>query len=87
MSLKPLPVGPGLPVSYGSPVGDEGAPGLLLILVATNEEAVCTDHRDCHPYPHIIHHLKILTILLAGQVGGSLFSAFRALRLAMPSKE
>jgi hypothetical protein len=39
-------------------------------MAATNEEAVCTDHRDCHPNPHIIHHLRILTIPLAGQVGG-----------------
>jgi len=39
-------------------------------MAATNEEAVRTDHRDCHPNPHIIHHLRILTIPLAGQVGG-----------------
>jgi len=52
------------------PVGDEGAPGSLSITAATNEEAVRTDHRDCHPNPHIINHLRILTILLAGQVGG-----------------
>jgi hypothetical protein len=35
-----------------------------------NEEAVRTDHRVCHPDPHIIHHLRILTIPLAVQVGG-----------------
>jgi hypothetical protein len=28
------------------------------------------DYRDCHPDLHIIHHLRILTIPLAGQVGG-----------------
>jgi hypothetical protein len=28
------------------------------------------DHRDRHPNPHIIHHLRILTIPLAGQVVG-----------------
>jgi len=28
------------------------------------------DHHNCHPNPHIIHHLRILTIPLAGQVGG-----------------
>jgi hypothetical protein len=27
------------------------------------------DHSDCHPNPHIEHHLRILTIPLAGQVG------------------
>ena len=65
---KPLPVWPGLSVAKGSPVGDEGAAGLLSIPAATNEEAVCTNHRNCHPDPHIKHHLRILMIPLAGQV-------------------
>ena len=33
-----LPVLPGLPVSKGSPVRDEGVPGLLLIPAAMNEK-------------------------------------------------
>ena len=41
-----------------------------MITATTNEEAVRTDHRDCHPNPHIIHHLRILPIPLASQVGG-----------------
>ncbi len=43
---------------------------MLSIMAATNEEVVCMDHRDCHPNPCIIHHLRILTIPLADQVGG-----------------
>jgi hypothetical protein len=43
---------------------------MLLVPAATDEEAVCTYHRDSHPNPHIIHHLGELTIPLAGQVGG-----------------
>ena len=64
---KPLHVQPGLPVTKGSPVRDEGAVGLLLIPAAMNEEAVCTNYRICHPDPHIKHHLRILMISLAGQ--------------------
>ena len=65
-----LPVLPGLPVSAGSPIRNEGAPGSLWIPAATHEESVCTNHCDCHPYPHIIHHLWVALVPPARRVGG-----------------
>ncbi len=65
--VKPLPVQPGRSTSH---LRRPRRSGLLSITAATNEEAVRMDHRNCHPNPHIIHHLRILTIPLAGQVGG-----------------
>jgi hypothetical protein len=73
--MRELVVLPGLPITQGSLVRDERAPGLLLIPAATNEEAVCTNNSNRHPNPHIIHHLGVSLFPLARQVGGQpLFS-------------
>jgi hypothetical protein len=68
--VRGLVVLPGLPVSNGSPFRDERAPGLLSIPTPADEEAVCANNSDRHPYPHIIHHLGISALSLACQVGG-----------------
>jgi hypothetical protein len=68
--VRGLVVLPGLPVSKGSPVWDERAPGLLSIPAPADEEAVCANNSNQHPNPHIIHHLGISAVPLAYQVGG-----------------
>jgi hypothetical protein len=68
--VRGLVVLPGLPVSKGSPVRDERAPGLLLIPASVDEEAVCANNSNHHLNPHIIHHLGISAVPLACQVGG-----------------
>jgi hypothetical protein len=68
--VRGLVVLPGLPVSNGSPVRDERAPGLLSIPAPADEEAVCVNNSNRHPNPHIIHHLGISVVPLACQVGG-----------------
>ncbi len=55
--VRGLVVLPGLPVSKGSLVRDERAPGLLSIPAPADKEAVCANNSNQHPNPHIIHHL------------------------------
>jgi hypothetical protein len=68
--VRGLVVLPGLPVSKGSPVRDERAPGLLSIPAPTDEEAVRANKSHQHLNPHKIHHLGTSVVPLACQVGG-----------------
>jgi hypothetical protein len=68
--VRALVVLPGLPVTKGSPIRDERAPGLLSIPAPVDEEAVCANSSNRHPNPHIIYHLGRSAVPLACQVGG-----------------
>ncbi len=83
--VRGLVVLPGLPVSKGSPVRDERAPGLLSIPAPTDEEAVCANNSNRHLNPHIIHHLGISAVPLACQVGGKPLLGIPGLASHIPS--
>ena len=39
----------------------------LMISAATDEETGCTNQREFHPHPHIVHHLGVLLFPLVRQ--------------------
>ena len=49
-----------MPVKHVIPLPDLGVAGPIPILTAMEEEAIRWYHCDCHPYPHILHHARIL---------------------------